>query len=74
MTSKFPLNGCICTLTIARVPTTNVVSNQSRPAFVQSRSQSQAGLMGVTTLEMDNLYCTKNGGDISYRGGKGWVH
>ena len=69
MTSKFSLNGCICTLTIARVRTTNVVSDQSRPAFVQSHFQSQARLMCVTTLEMDNLYCTKNGGDISYRGG-----
>ena len=33
--------------------------NQSGPAFVQSYSQSQARLMFVTTLEMDNFDCTK---------------
>ena len=47
-------------LTIGSVPTTNVaISNQSMPAFVQSYSQSQARLMFVTTLGMDNFDCTK---------------
>ena len=32
---------------------------QSVPAFVQSYSQSQARLMFVTALGMDNLDCTK---------------
>ena len=35
------------------------ISNQSVPAIVQSHSQSQARLKFVTTLGMDNFYCTK---------------
>ena len=49
-----------------KVLTTNVsqinhqcISNQSVPAFVQSYSESQARLMFVTTLGMDNFDCTK---------------
>ena len=35
------------------------ISNQSVPAFVQSYTHSQARLMFVTTLGMDNIDCTK---------------
>ena len=42
-------------LTVGSILTTNV----SVPAFVQSYSQSQARLMFVTTLGIDNFDCTK---------------
>ena len=42
------------TVTVGRVITTNV-SETSIPAFVRSHSQSQARLMFVTTLELDNF-------------------
>ena len=40
-------------------PNHQCISNQSVPAFVQSFSQSQARLMFVSTLGMDNFDCTK---------------
>ena len=58
MNLKLPLNGCIYTLTISD-PNHQHVSDQSRPAFVQSHSQSQTMLTFVTALEMDNFDCTK---------------
>ena len=48
MNPKLPLNGRIYILTAGRVLNINV---QSRPAFVQSQSQSQPRLMFVTALE-----------------------
>ena len=40
-------------------PNHQCISNQSMLAFAQSYSQSQARLMFVTTLGMDNFDCTK---------------
>ena len=40
-------------------PNHQCISSQSMLAFVQSYSQSQARLMFVTTLGMDNCDCTK---------------
>ena len=40
-------------------PGFKAISNQSMSAFVQSYSQSQARLMFVATLGMDNFDCTK---------------
>lgn len=59
MNPKLPLNGRIYTLTVGRVLTHQCVSDQSRPAFVQSHSQSQAMLAFVTALGMDKFDCTK---------------
>ena len=47
------------TVGICSGPNHQCISNQSVPAFVQSYSQSQARLMFVTTLGMDNFDCTK---------------
>ena len=58
MNPKLPLNGCIYTLTVGSVLTTNVSQIQSMPTFVQIYSQSQARLMFVTTLGLDNFDCT----------------
>ena len=49
MNPTLPLDGRIYTLTVGRVP----ISDQSRIAFVQSHSQSQARLMFVN--------CSQNG-------------
>ena len=57
MNLKLPPNGHIYTLTVGP---NHGVSDQSMPAFVQSHSRSQARLMFVTTLEMDNFDYTKN--------------
>ena len=40
-------------LSVGGVLNHQCVSDQSRPVFVQSHSQSQARLMFVTTLKMD---------------------
>ena len=45
-------------LTICNIAKHQCVSKQSKPAFAQSHSQSQARLMFVTALEIDNLDCT----------------
>ena len=46
-----------CSLQVG--PNYQCASDQCRPVFVQSHSQSQARLTFVTILEMDNLDCTK---------------
>ena len=60
MNPKLPLDGRIYMLTVGSVLTTNVSQiNLCQLAFVQSYSQSQARLLFVTTLGMDNFDCTK---------------
>ena len=60
MNPKLPLDGRIYMLTVGSVLTMHqCISNQSMSAFVQCYSQSQARLMFVATLEMDNFDCTK---------------
>ena len=55
-----PLHGCIYSLTVGSVITTNVSqTNLCYIAFVQSYFQSQARLMFATALGMDNFDCTK---------------
>ena len=54
---KLPL---IYTLTAGRVLNTKCVSDQSRPTFAQSHSQSQARFMFVTTLKNGQLGLHQN--------------
>ena len=59
MNPKLALNGRIYMLTVGSVLATNVSQTNLCQLFVQSYSQSQARLMFVATLGMDNFDCTK---------------
>ena len=60
MNPKLPLDERIYTPTVGSVLTTNVSQTYLYVlAFAQTYSQTQAKLMLVTTLEMDNFDCAK---------------
>ena len=79
MNLKLPLNGCIYTLTISD-PNHQHVSDQSRPAFVQSHSQSQTicshlslPLKWTTSTAPKSMHISKNSQLVCGMGYK-WKH
>ena len=57
---KLTLKRCIYMLICRQGPYYQCVSDQSRPAFVQSHFQGQARVTFVTALELHNFDCAKN--------------